>query len=404
MKILVLNAGSSSQKSCLYDVSEDPSRSDPLHPIWDGKIDWSHQPGQAELKLSGQGHHLTETLPSDDRAAVMQRLLASLTDGETKVLDHLSDITVVGHRVVHGGQKYRQPTRVTEEVKQAIDQLIALAPSHNPANLQGIQLIEAVLPQTPQVAVFDTAFHSHLPEAAAVYPGPYEWYKQGIRRYGFHGISHEYCANRTAQLVGRDLNEMRILTCHLGNGASLAAVSGGRSVDTTMGFTPLAGLMMGTRSGSVDPGILIHLLRQTGLSVDELDQQLNQHSGLKGLSQQSGDMRRIQQLISEQDPKATLAFEVYCHRLRAEMGSMVASLQGLDAIAFTGGVGEHSPQVRAAACQAFEWLGLALDPELNQQSPMDRDIATADSRIRVVVVRAEEDWAIAKACWSIMAE
>jgi acetate kinase len=397
MKILVLNAGSSSQKSCLYDLATD--RADfpdtPPHPLWEAVIDWTHQQGMAEIKVKTASAKLVETLPSQDRRGVLSHLLATLWQGETAVLNSPSEINAVGHRVVHGGQNYSRPVQVTAEVKATIAQLATLAPAHNPANLEGIEAVEEILGEAvPQVAVFDTAFHSQLPQAAAIYPGPYAWVEQGIRRYGFHGISHEYCAQRASQLLNR--SDLKLVICHLGNGCSLSAVNNGRCIDTTMGFTPLDGLMMGSRSGSVDPGILIHLLRQ-GYTADQLDRELNKESGLKGLSGISGDMRQIMKAIEAGNPRAKLALEIYIHRLRTNIGAMLASLGGLEALVFTAGVGENSPVVRAAACQAFEFLGLQLDPATNESRPVDQDIATVDSAIRVLVIHTQEDWAIARA-------
>jgi acetate kinase len=399
MKILVLNAGSSSQKSCLYQLAD--SLSDlPPEPIWEAKIDWTHHPGIAELKVkTSQGAVLQEDIQVDSRSAVIAHMLDTLWNGSTQVVAQPSDLDIVGHRVVHGGQEYRESVLITPEVKAAIARLAVLAPSHNPASLEGIEAVERALKTVPQVAVFDTAFHSELPAAAAVYPGPYEWYEQGIQRYGFHGISHQYCAQRTAQILGQDLESLRLITCHLGNGCSLAAIRQGQSVDTTMGFTPLEGLMMGSRSGSVDPGILLYLLQQDGYTADQLDQTLNKASGLKGISGLSGDMREISAAIAQGNPRAKLAFDIYVHRLRSQIGAMLASLGGLDVLVFTAGVGENQPTVRAAACEVFEFLGLKLDLEKNAQSPTDQDISTPDSKIRVVLVHTQEDWAIAKACW-----
>ena len=400
MKILVLNAGSSSQKSCLYEIETLPET--PPVPLWEGSIDWTHQQGTAELKVEVQGKSIEQQLSTSDRTAATEQLLKTIWSGETQVIHDPSEIDLVGHRVVHGGADYQQPTLVTPEVKAAIARLAALAPAHNPANLAGIEAIEQLLGDLPQVAVFDTAFHSQMPLAAAVYPLPQEWIDRGIRRYGFHGISHQYCAQRAAQLLDRPLSELRLITCHLGNGCSLAAIRDGHSVDTTMGFTPLDGLMMGTRSGAVDPGILIHLLRQEGFSVDRLDRMLNQESGLKGVSGLSGDMRSITKAIEQGNSQAQLAFDVYLHRLRSNIGAMSASLGGVDALVFTAGVGENSAAVRAGACAAFEWLGLKLDVEKNQQrSPDDRDIAAADSTMRVLIIHTQEDWAIAQACWNL---
>jgi len=398
MKILVLNAGSSSQKSCLYAIADLPDT--PPEPLWEAAVDWSQQAGKAILKVEAAGHVDKQELPGEPRANVMQQMLSALHEGPTAVLSSLADIDAVGHRVVHGGARYQQPVQVTPDVTEAIAELIPLAPAHNPANLQGIETVEQVLPDVPQVAVFDTAFHSQMPAPATLYPVPYAWYEEGMRRYGFHGISHGYCATAAAWLLGRSPADLKLITCHLGNGCSLAAIRNGIGIDTTMGFTPLDGLMMGTRSGSVDPGLLIRQLR-AGMNADELDRQLNKESGLKGVSGISGDMRHI---LSARDdnPRARLAFATYIHRLRREIGAMLASLGGLDALVFTAGVGEHAAEVRAAACAGFEFLGLQLDAERNANSPRNADIASADSRVRVLVIKTEEDWAIATECWRLL--
>ena len=311
-------------------------------------------------------------------------------------------IAVVGHRSVHDGALDRESARITPDVKGAIARFARFAPLHNPANLEGINAIEQVLGSVPQVAVFDTAFHSSLPPAATVYPIPYTWYEQGIRRYGFHGTSHRYCAQRAAEMLGHPPS-LRLIICHLGNGASLSAVRDGQCIDTTMGFTPLEGLMMGSRSGSVDPGILIHLLRQEGLSADDLDRMLNRESGLLGLSGVSSDLRQVMGAIAQGNAQANLALEVYHHRLRSLIGSLIPGLGGLDALVFTAGIGENSPAIRAAASQGLAFLGLQIDPKKNGRSPAepDRDIATADSTIRALVIHTQEDWMILRDCWQI---
>src|SRR6266571_1215181 len=373
MNILVLNAGSSSQKSRLYAVDGSLPDEPPV-PLWEADADWTGHQGTADIEIStasGQTRH--ESLPAGARESIIKHMLESIWSGTTKVIDQPTEIAVVGHRVVHGGPAYRQTTLVTPEVKAAIE----------------------------HYAIFDPAFHKHLPLAAAVYPGPYEWFEQGIRRYGFHGISHHYCALRAAQLLGRDLQGLRLITCHLGNGCSLAAIYHGQSIDTTMGFTPLEGLMMGSRSGSVDPGILIHLLQHKGYSVEQLDKELNKASGLQGVSGVSSDMRQILQAISEGNPRAKLALDIYVHRLRGAIGAMLATLGGMDALIFTAGVGEHAASVRAAACETFGFLNLVLDPQKNAQSPADQDISTADSAVRVLVIQTQEDWMIAQECWRL---
>jgi acetate kinase len=401
MKILVLNGGSSSQKSCLYELNNVlPDR--PLQPLWEAQIDWTHQQGIAELKVkTAKGDRLEEEFASDSREAAISRMLETLWQGQTQVTNSLNEIDIVGHRVVHGGQDYQQSTLISPDVKKAIARLSVFAPVHNPVNLEGIEAIEKILANVPQVAVFDTAFHAQLPPAAFVYPGPYEWLENGIRRYGFHGISHQYCARRAADILGQDLADLRLISCHLGNGCSLAAIRGGWSVDTTMGFTPLEGLMMGSRSGSIDPGILIHLLKQSEFTAEKLDCILNRNSGLKGISGVSSDLRQIGDAIARGNQRAQLALDIYIHRLRAGIGAMLASLGGLDALIFTAGVGENSAVVRAAACEAFGFIGLKLDGDKNKQSPIDRDIAAVDSAVRILVIHTQEDWEIARECWKL---
>lgn len=400
MKILVLNAGSSSQKSRLYDLSGRLPDLAPT-PLWQADADWTRHQGSTELKITtASGAVLEENLPTDTRSDVIMHMFKTLWNGKTQVITQASDIDIVGHRVVHGGQEFENSTMVTPEVKAAISRMAVLAPAHNPANLEGIEAVERILPGVPQVAVFDTAFHSHMPLPAVVYPGPYEWFEQGIRRYGFHGISHNYCAQRAAQLLGKNLESLRLITCHLGNGCSLAAIHHGHSIDTTMGFTPLEGLMMGTRSGSIDPGILLYVLQQHRYSAEQLDATLNKESGLKGISG-TGDMRQLLQAIKEGNEKARLAFDMYVHRLRYYVGAMLAILGGLDALVFAGGVGENSADVRAATCEAFAFLGLKLDPQKNAQSPADQAISAADSVVPVLIIHTQEDWAIAQECWRL---
>ncbi|MBC6420678.1 MAG: acetate kinase [Hormoscilla sp. SP5CHS1] len=397
MKILVLNAGSSSQKSCLYETPEKTLPQESPEPLWEANIDWSGSTDFGTLKVKAKGVKLEVKLPG--REGAIAQMLETLSSGKTRVLQQLSEIDIVGHRVVHGGAEYSQATLITPAVKEAIARLVPLAPSHNPAHLEGIEAIEKILGKVPQVAVFDTAFHSQMPKAAVVYPIPYEWFEQGIRRYGFHGTSHKYASGRAAQILRKPLAELRLIACHLGNGCSLTAVKNGVSIDTTMGFTPLEGLMMGTRSGSIDPAIVIYLMRKYNYDADKLDKMLNKASGLKGIMGKSGDMRHVLQAIGEGDEQAQLAFDMYVHRLRASIGSMVASLGGLEAIVFTAGVGENAAAVREATCAGLEFLGLKLDKEKNLSFPKDMDIATPDSAVRVLVVQTAEDWAIACECW-----
>jgi acetate kinase len=399
MKILVLNAGSSSHKCCLFDLTHSSVKSAPL-PIWRGQLDWTHQEGMVELLAqTDAGESIKQQLPLRHKRDGIEALLNTLVEAPTQILGSLSEIDIVGHRVVHGGRDYQNSVLITEDVKAAIRRLISLAPSHNPANLDGIETLEAILEDVPQVAMFDTAFHARMPEAAYVYPGPYSWLEQGIRRYGFHGISHQYVAERAAQILERDLTALKLLTCHLGNGCSLAAIKDGYSIDTTMGFTPLDGLMMGSRSGTIDPGILIHLIRHKSYTADQLDYLLNRASGLKGLSGLSNDLRLVTEAREQNNRQAQLAIDVFIHRLRQEMGSMIASLGGLDVIVFTAGIGENSPMVWQQACAPFQFMGVKLkDYGALSRSTQDQDIAAPDSDVSVLVIHTQEEWAIAQAC------
>ncbi len=399
MKVFVLNAGSSSQKSALYDISADASLDQPPDPLWEGQLDWTSQGNAAHLAVKTHtGKEHSETIEKSSRKESLLYLLDLLHQGPTKVISALSEVDAVGHRVVHGGTEYQSSVLITPDVKHTIDRLSALAPSHNPANLEGIELMEQLLPDIPQLAVFDTAFHSQMPLVASTYPGPYDWIEQGIRRYGFHGTSHQYCAQKAAQILGADSNNLRLITCHLGNGGSLAAVKNGRSIDTTMGFTPLDGLMMGTRSGAVDPGILIHLMRQ-GMSADDLDRLLNKESGVLGISGVSHDLRAVQEATEHDSERAQLAKALYLYRLKACIGSMLMALGGVDVIVFAGGVGANSNWLRLSVCKSMAFLGVKLDLEKNNSSPVDTDIATPDSAVRVLVINTQEDWAIAQECW-----
>ena len=399
MNILILNAGSSSQKIALFPVEVD--KEGVATPLWEATIEWTDDQGRGtltvqstQLKASYQ-ENITEAI---GRRQAVVRALQALWSGGRAVLSGPEEIAAVGHRVVHGGREYRETTRVTAELKAAIARLSPLAPSHNPAALEGKEAVAQLLGDAvPQFAAFDTAFHSTLPDAAALYPGPYAWWEQGIRRYGFHGISHRYCAERAAQMLGRDRNTLRIITCHLGNGCSLAAIRNGQSIDTTMGFTPMEGLMMGNRSGSVDPGILLYLQREQGETPEHLSLVLNQESGLKGVSGISGDMREIEGEMAKGNERARLAFDTFIHRLRWHIGAMLPALGGLDVLVFTAGIGEHSAAVRTAACEGLGFLGVRIDPAKNTVATGgDTDIAAEDAPVRVLVLTTQEDAAIAR--------
>jgi acetate kinase len=399
MKILVLNSGSSSQKSALYEIPGTLPDHPPA-PAWQGKIEWDGD--QADIQAqNSEGAKLEARVQVASRPNAIEQLLDTLWSGKVRAVSAPSEIDIVGHRIVHGGKEFEEAMVITPQVKSAIARMSVFAPLHNRAELDGIDIMEKRLGDVPQVAVFDTGFHSHLPEAATVYPGPFEWLAQGIRRYGFHGINHQYCAERAAQLLGCELDSLKLVTCHLGNGCSLAAIRHGRSVDTTMGFTPLDGLMMGTRSGSLDPGILTYLMRQENSTGKQLDNLLNTKSGLLGISGISGDMRQIVASMRDGNPRAKLAFDMFVHHLQSGIGAMIAVLGGIDALIFTAGIGENSPEVRAAACANFAFLGLKLDAAKNIPYSADQDISLPDSAVRVLIIRAQEDWAIARDCWRL---
>ena len=318
-------------------------------------------------------------------------------NGVSDWLHGLVDVDAVGHRIVHGGDRFTSAVRIDDEVLSGIADLTSLAPLHQPRALSAIEAARAVLPDVPAVACFDTAFHSRMPLAASTYALPAAWRNRWpLRRYGFHGLSHAWATRRAAELVGRPINDLRIVSCHLGAGASLCAVLGGRSVDTTMGFTPLEGLVMATRAGSVDPGLMLWLLQQRHLSLDELAHGLEHDAGLSGLAGGSGDMRDIVAGVERGDPDSCLAFAVHSHRLRREIAAMATALGGLDIIVFTGGIGEHQPTVRSAAVDPLGFLGLAVDPVRNVTASGDIDISTDPSPARTLVVTSREDIEIAR--------
>jgi acetate kinase len=384
MKILVCNAGSSSFKFSLLEAEGEIL-------LAEGSIDWTTKPTQLVYRRAGY-QEIRQELKLEKHADAAWRILDDLQAGPAAPLHGFADIQAVGHRIVHGGGRYTGAVRITPEVKRAIAELAELAPLHNPASLDAINVAEQALPGVAQVAAFDTAFHATLSEAARTYPVPGNWTREwGIRRYGFHGLSHSYCASRAAAMIGRQ--DLRLVIAHLGNGASMSAVRGGICVDTSMGFTPLEGLMMGTRSGTIDPGILLYLLRQKGMEVNAVDKALNYESGLLGVSGVSPDMRQV---LSERphNPDARLAVEVYVHRIKQTIGAMAATLGGIDALVFTAGIGEHAPEIRRRVCENLNFLGLELDQRANETCRADADVAVPASAARILVIATREDLAI----------
>jgi acetate kinase len=396
-KILVVNAGSSSLKCALF---QEPG----TKLLWKAEADKGSNSGGLDIRVGVPGGaEIRKQVPGESPMDVLPELLDSLWNCSTKVIDDRAEIDAVGHRVVHGGPEFRHSIRITPEVRAAIERLSEFAPAHNPVAVAGIDGIERILgSRVPQIAVFDTAFHASLPPEIFVYPGPYEWLEQGIRKYGFHGISHQFTSQRAAAILKADLYDLRLITCHLGSGCSLAAIRNSACIDTTMGFTPLDGLMMGSRSGSVDPGILIYLLKERGMTADQLDHVLNQESGLKGISGVSGDMRQILAAIDAGNARAQLAFDMYVERIRSQIGAMISGLDRLDALVFTAGVGENSPPVREAVCAGLEFFGVKLNRDRNNASPVDEEISAPGSGFRVLVVHTDEQYEIARECAKIL--
>jgi acetate kinase len=389
MKILVLNTGSSTVKFSLIE-------SDGGAVLLEGLADWSATPARLEVHQSGAAP-LREGLQVRRTADAVAAVLGRLTHGTPPLIANPAEVAAVGHRVVHGGDTYTSAVRITPQVRERLAELAELAPLHNPINLEGIAAAEEAWPHVPHVAVFDTAFHATMPEAARTYAIPWSWTADGkLRRYGFHGLSHAYCAGRAAELLKGGPAPLRLVICHLGNGASLSAVRDGVCLDTSMGFTPLEGLVMGTRSGSVDPGLLLHVLRHRKTSADDLDRILNRESGLLGISGVSGDMRQVQAAADAGNARARLALDVYVHRLRQSIAAMAASLGGLDALVFTAGVGEHSATIRATTCRGLEFLGLELNSAANADCKPDADVAATSSRVRILVIATREDLTIVR--------
>lgn len=387
--VLLLNAGSSSLKCSCYDLSSGQL-------LASGQAEWAGEQARFRFAIPEQGassRPAWELVSWRGPAAAVTAMLQRLREAGWSLEGELA---AVGHRVVHGGD-FCAATRICLEVRGRIGQLVQLAPLHNTPCLEALRAVERELPGSPQIAVFDSGFHATIPEAARTYALPWKWTEAwGIRRFGFHGLSHQYCSRRAAQwLVERDpaavAEKLRIIVCHLGHGCSLAAVRGGTSIDTTMGFTPLEGLMMATRSGSIDPGIIPYLQSQQGLTAEAIEHALNRESGLLGVSGLSGDLRELQVAAASGHERAQLAIAIYNHLIRRGIGAMVASLGGLDALVFTAGVGENSPLVRAEVCQPLGVLGIALDPEANTNCHADAEISTSDSPAKVLVLATQEE-------------
>lgn len=401
MNVLVLNSGSSTLKFQLVRTDAERLAANTDEKLARGTVE--RLGGEAVLTLrAGSGPARTTTAPLRDHRAAVEHLIAWLVGPDSGVeLGGRAAIDAVGHRVVHGGERFTRSVLVTPEVERGIEAMIDLAPLHNPANLRGIGAARAVLGTgVPQVAVFDTAFHQTLPPHAYLYAIPYQLYRRyQVRRYGFHGTSHRYVAHRWRQLTGTPRDRTQLVTLHLGNGCSACAIRAGDSVDTSMGFTPLEGLVMGTRSGDVDPTVLEYLTHKEGLSLGEAEALLNQQSGLLGVSGLTHDMRELLAEVREnQDRRARLAIDLFCYRVRQYVGAYLAALGGADAVVFAGGIGENAPEVRAQACEGLAWAGLTLDPARNAEMVGGREgrISTDDSRLAAWVIPTDEELLIAR--------
>ena len=390
MKILVLNSGSSSIKYQLFNMEDENVLMKGVVErigIDNSFLEFENEAGE-EFKIESE-------IP--DHSKGIELVIDSLLDDENGVLNSMDEITAVGHRVVHGGEKFANSTLIDDEVIEQMEDVSDLAPLHNPPNLAGIKVCKDMMPETPQVGVFDTAFHQSMPEEAYMYAIPYEYYeKHDIRRYGFHGTSHKFVAKKAADLLNKDQKDAKVITCHLGNGASVAAVDGGESVDTSMGLTPLEGLVMGTRSGDIDPAIIPFLMKKEGLDADEVDNILNKKSGLLGVSGVSNDSRDIKEAAQSGNERAELARKLFNYRVKKYIGAYAAAMGGVDAIVFTAGIGENSKAVRKDVMEDMEFLGIEIDEKANDVRGETREISTEDSRVKVFTIPTNEELVIAR--------
>ncbi|MDM5321057.1 acetate kinase [Bacillus altitudinis] len=386
-KIIAINAGSSSLKFQLFDMPEETV-------LTKGLVERIGMDNSI-FTISVDGEKKTEVTDIPDHAVAVKMLLEKLI--EFHIIKDFNEIDGVGHRVVHGGEKFSDSVLLTDEVINDIDQLSELAPLHNPANVVGIKAFKQILPDVPAIAVFDTAFHQTMPEQSYLYSLPYDYYKNfGIRKYGFHGTSHKFVTERASELLGRPLEELRLISCHLGNGASIAAVEGGKSIDTSMGFTPLAGVAMGTRSGNIDPALIPFIMEKTGHTAEEVLSTLNKKSGLLGVSGLSSDLRDIEEATEEGNDRAEVALDIFASRIHKYIGSYAARMNGVDAIIFTAGIGENSSEVRARVLRGLEFMGVYWDPSLNNMRGEEAFISYPHSPVKVIVIPTNEEVMIAR--------
>lgn len=395
MKVLVLNAGSSSLKYQMFDMPND-----------DVLVEWIVERIGIDgsfVKHKAKGEKVKIDKEMKDHTDALKVVMDLLIDPKVWVISSLDEIDAVGHRVVHGWEEFKYSVLINDEVKGKIEELSALAPLHNPANLMGINAIESLLPWVPNIAVFDTAFHQTMEPSSYIYPIPYKFYeKYKIRRYGFHGTSHKYVSHRAAQILNKDIKDLKIIVCHVGNGASVSAIDWGKVIDTSMGFTPLEGLAMGTRSGDIDPAIAHFLMKNEDISSEELDKILNKESGVLGISQVSSDMRDIEDGHIADNPGEKLALEIYNNKILKYIWAYVAMLDGCDAVVLTAGVLENSAYIRKMLADRMSWLGIKLDEEANDFRGEERIISTDDSTTKLMVVPTNEEFVIAQDTYVIL--
>ncbi|KPU28254.1 acetate kinase [Caloranaerobacter sp. TR13] len=390
MKILVINCGSSSLKYQLIDMTNEEVLAKGLAERIG--IDGS----RVKHRTIGKEEVIIEK-PMSNHKIALEIVLNALTNSEHGAIKSMEEISAVGHRVVHGGEKFSGSVVIDDEVLKVLRECADLAPLHNPPNIMGIEACQELMPNTPMVGVFDTAFHQTMPKSSYIYPLPYELYeKYGIRKYGFHGTSHKYVSNRAAEILGKDIKELNIITCHLGNGASLAAVKKGKSIDTSMGFTPLEGLAMGTRCGDIDPAIVTFLMEKENMSTSEVNNLLNKKSGVLGISGVSSDFRDIEEAAAKGNERAQLALDKFTSRVKKYVGAYAAIMGGVDVIVFTAGLGENSPETREAVCEGLEFMGVEIDKEKNKVRGKETIISTENSKVKVLVVPTNEELMIAR--------
>jgi acetate kinase len=390
MKVLVINAGSSSLKYQLIDMATET-----LLAI--GLCERIGIKDSIITQKRSDGKKFEKTTDFPNHKVALEEVVKVLTDPEFGAIKSMSEINAVGHRVVHGGEKFTSSALITKEVEEAIKDNFELAPLHNPPNMMGITACEEIMPGLPNVAVFDTAFHTTLPKYAYIYALPYSMYeKYGIRKYGFHGTSHLYVSRRAAVMLGKPEADVKVITCHLGNGSSITAVKGGKSVETTMGFTPLEGIAMGTRCGSIDPAVVPFMMEKEGLSTRDVDSLMNKKSGVLGISGISNDFRDLDEAASKGSERAELALEVFAYKIKKVIGEYAAVLNGVDAVVFTAGIGENSASIRKRILSDLDGIGIKIDEEKNKIRGQEIDIATPDSKIRVLVIPTNEELTIAR--------